>query len=157
MLFRSGDAQAGNWEHWLFTTDVPDKQGTSDPSKAAQMVLASLDFYKVGHHGSGNATPKAAAGLMGGRRVFACMCSTEQGVYGLENPDDPSKGTEVPRIPLLEQLASEGALVRSDQIAVLADPSTKTIDAPAPALAPLPKPAEGRRFERGPVWVDCFI
>ena len=152
-----GDAQAGNWEHWLFTTDVPDKQGTSDPSKAAQMVLASLDFYKVGHHGSGNATPKAAAGLMGGRRVFACMCSTEQGVYGLENPDDPSKGTEVPRIPLLEQLASEGALVRSDQIAVLADPSTKTIDAPAPALAPLPKPAEGRRFERGPVWVDCFI
>ena len=149
-----GDAQAGNWEHWLFETDTPDKQASGKIGTVAQQILTSLDFYKVGHHGSGNATPKAAADAMGAQgHKFAAMCSTQADVYGTENPDDPTKGTEVPRGPLLEQLASESALVRSDQIAITVD--GKMIAAKVPAALPAPVP--GSRFEQFALGVDCYL
>jgi hypothetical protein len=149
-----GDAQAGNWEHWLFETDSPDKKASGTIAPVARQILTSLNFYKVGHHGSGNATPKVAAETMGmqGHR-FASMCSTEAGVYGTEDPDDPTKGTEVPRGPLLEKLASEGALVRSDQLAITV--GTKQI--PAQVSATLPAPPPGCRFTPGEFWVDCYL
>jgi len=112
------------------------------------------DVLKVGHHGSGNATPKAAAEMMGTQgHKFAAMCSTQAGVYGTENPDDPTKGTEVPRGPLLAKLASESALVRSDQIAITV--AGKQIPAKAPAALPTPPP--GSRFTPGTLWVDCYL
>jgi hypothetical protein len=149
-----GDAQAGNWEHWLFGTDTPDKTAGQSITADALKILAGVDFYKVGHHGSGNATPIIAAQSMGvqGHR-FACMCSTEAGVYGTENPDDPTKGTEVPRIPLLAKLGTEGALVRSDQIPI--NGNNGTVKAKVPA--PLPSPVRGTRYEQGAIWVDCFL
>jgi hypothetical protein len=149
-----GDAQAGNWEHWLFDTDTPDKTAGGTMGSVARQILTSLNFYKVGHHGSGNATPKAAAEMMGTQgHKFAAMCSTQAGVYGTENPDDPTKGTEVPRGPLLEKLASESALVRSDQIAITV--AGKQIPAKAPAALPAPPP--GSRFTPGSLWVDCYL
>ena len=149
-----GDAQAGNWEHWLFRTDVPDKKAGGAISPAARQILTSLDFYKVGHHGSGNATPIVAAETMGKqRRKFVSMCSTQADVYGKEDPDDPAKGTEVPRLPLLEKLASESALVRSDQIPITAN--QKKIE---PKVAvPLPPSPPGTRLEKGALWVDCYL
>ncbi len=45
-LLFPGDAQHGAWEHVR-----------SDPESLA--LIKSVDFYKVGHHGSHNATPKA--------------------------------------------------------------------------------------------------
>lgn len=150
-----GDAQAGNWEHWLFDTDTPDRTGTGPVSPAAGRILSSLDFYKVGHHGSGNATPKAAAEAMGatGHR-FVAMCSTEGGVYGTEHPEDPARaGTEVPRGPLLARLGQESALVRSDQIPITVAGTT----VPAKAPAPLPPGIPGSRLETGPLWVDCYL
>jgi len=149
-----GDAQAGNWEHWVFATDTPDKKasGTIDPP--ARQILTSLDLYKVGHHGSGNATPKAVAEMMGtSGRPFVALCSTEANVYGTEDPDDPTKGTEVPRGPLLDKLASESALVRSDQIAITVN--GKQIQAAVPAT--LPDPPRGVRLVLGPIWVDAYL
>jgi len=149
-----GDAQAGNWEHWLFETDTPDKKASGTMAPLARQILASLSFYKVGHHGSANATPKAAAEMMGTQEHrFAAMCSTQAGVYGTEDPDDPAKGTEVPRGPLLEKLASESALVRSDQIAITVDGQI----IPAESPAALPAPVPGFRFEQGALWVDCYL
>jgi hypothetical protein len=87
-----------------------------------------------------------------GRR-FAAMCSTEEGVYGTEDPDDPAKGTEVPRGPLLEQLAVHSALVRSDQIAISV--AGKQIGARVSAALPARLPDS--RFEQGPLWVDCYL
>jgi hypothetical protein len=149
-----GDAQAGNWEHWLFGTDKPDKAASGAMNALARQILTSLDFYKVGHHGSGNATPKAAVEMMGtpGHK-FAAMCSTQADVYGTEDPDDPTKGTEVPRIPLLQKLASESAFIRSDQI----DIKVGAKDIPAKAPAPLPAGPPGSRFVEGPLWVDCYL
>lgn len=149
-----GDAQAGNWEHWLFHTDVPDKKAGGAVSSAARQILTSLDFYKVGHHGSGNATPIVAAETMGKQqRKFVSMCSTQADVYGNEDPDDPAKGSEVPRLPLLEKLASESALVRSDQIPITAN--KKKIDPKVDA--PLPPSPPSARLEKGALWVDCYL
>ncbi|HET7061109.1 MAG TPA: hypothetical protein VFI43_02910 [Nitrosospira sp.] len=148
-----GDAQAGNWEHWLFDTDVPDKKAGGELSTDARQILTSLDFYKVGHHGSGNATPKVAAETMGKQQKFISMCSTQADVYGNEDPDNPAKGTEVPRLPLLEKLASESALVRSDQISITVN--EKEIE--AKVAAPLPAPPPGSRLEKGTLWVDCYL
>jgi hypothetical protein len=147
-----GDAQAGNWEHWLFDTDTPDKKASGTMSPDARQVLTSLNFYKVGHHGSGNATPRVAAETMVGHR-FASMCSTQADVYGTENPDDPTRGTEVPRGPLLDELETKSALVRSDQIDILV--AGKTIKAKVPAKLPASLPDS--RFEVGPLWVDCYL
>jgi len=149
-----GDAQAGNWEHWLFDADQPDKKASGKLTKSAEQILSSIDFYKVGHHGSANATPKRAVAAMAATgRKFAAMCSTEADVYGTEDPDDPAKGTEVPRGPLLDALGAAAALVRSDQIAIKVD--GKKIAAQAPAA--LPGAAPGRRFEQGELWVDCYL
>jgi beta-lactamase superfamily II metal-dependent hydrolase len=115
-----GDAQAGNWEHWLYRTDEPNRDPTKlgDLADESRELLANVDFYKVGHHGSTNATPIQAVEAIGGGRPAAsiiAMCSTEKGVYG--NPD-PAKGTEVPRVPLMDALADKCALIRSDAIEV---------------------------------------
>lgn len=60
-LLFPGDAQWGNWMSWQ-----------SD----WESVLGSVDFYKVGHHGSHNATPHGALDLMGAKGV-AAMASTD--------------------------------------------------------------------------------
>jgi hypothetical protein len=149
-----GDAQAGNWEHWLFDTDKPDKQVTGGVTDAAKQILTSLDFYKVGHHGSGNATPMAAANMLcEHEQKFAAMCSTQAGVYGTEDPEDTTKGTEVPRVPLLQKLSTQAALVRSDQIPITVN--GKSIKPQVPAAMPAAIP--GSRFQTGALWVDCFL
>jgi beta-lactamase superfamily II metal-dependent hydrolase len=141
-----GDAQAGNWEYWMYG-GTPNKAPSVDKLTAeGKAILGNLDFYKVGHHGSTNATPVTAVESMGGD--FASMCSTQEDSYG--NPD---KGTEVPREPLLEALEKKSALVRSDQIAVTAGDGV----APAPdAPKTIPKPARGS-FQVGPIYVDYLF
>ena len=68
-------------------------------------LLGKIDFYKVGHHGSANATPMDAVAAM----KLGCvgMCSTQPGAYN-----------QVPRAPLLSALGQRmnGQLARSDQI-----------------------------------------
>jgi hypothetical protein len=147
-LLFAGDAQGGNWEYWLYDMDKP----KSDPSaetlaKEGRDVLGSLDFYKVGHHGSTNATPISAVEAMGGH--FVSMCSTEAGTFGsIENK------SEVPREPLLDALSKKSALVRSDQI----DVELEGLNVPAAADAPakLPKPKSGK-FVVGSCYVDYLL
>src|SRR6201999_3812079 len=90
-----GDAQWGNWAYWLYGKAVTG----ADPgiSERAQDILASIDFYKVGHHGSTNATPIPVVGALNHNCI--CMCSTARGCYG-----SIDKKTEVPRIELISAL-----------------------------------------------------
>lgn len=105
-----GDAQWGNWENFLFggAFGTAGHSGLTDGSKS---ILGALDFYKVGHHGSTNATPIDAVNAL--REGCVAMCSTQPGCYG-----STDKGTEVPRLPLLDALEKKTnhQLVRSDQI-----------------------------------------
>jgi beta-lactamase superfamily II metal-dependent hydrolase len=110
-----GDAQWGNWENFLYggAFGTP---GHTEMTKTAKDILGRIDFYKVGHHGSRNATPKDAVAAMM-RLGCACMCSTQLDAYN-----------EVPREPLMQALSirMDGKLARSDQVAAtdvnLADP-----------------------------------
>jgi beta-lactamase superfamily II metal-dependent hydrolase len=113
-LLFAGDAQWGNWENFLYggAFGTP---GHTQMTKQATDILNSIDFYKVGHHGSRNATPKDAVAAM--RHGCVGMCSTQIGAYN-----------EVPREPLLQALRGrmDGQLARSDQVGVAqkpADPS----------------------------------
>jgi beta-lactamase superfamily II metal-dependent hydrolase len=104
-LLFAGDAQWGNWENFLYGGKVA--TGSAGEIKPeARAILEKIDFYKVGHHGSANATPKDAVAAM--RVGCVGMCSTQVGAYN-----------EVPREPLLSALSTRmnGQLARSDQVA----------------------------------------
>ena len=108
MLF-AGDAQWGNWDNFLFDGATVDD--TTQLTGTAKAILGNLDFYKVGHHGSRNATPKPA--VAGIRNGAVAMCSTQPGAYG-----SPAKNTEVPQGKLLAALQAKTHFVRSDQVGV---------------------------------------
>jgi hypothetical protein len=136
MLF-AGDAQWGNWQNFLFDG----KPGTagSQLGTDATKILGNIDFYKVGHHGSTNATPIDALKAM--KNGVVAMCSTAEGAYG-----KVQNNSEVPRIPLLAALntKTQGDIARSDQVAVAGTLERKP-DPVAP-IPPLPTPP----FTTGP-------
>jgi hypothetical protein len=145
-LLFAGDAQAGNWEYWLFKMSEPIK----DPTKAGDIVeeskelLQTIDFYKVGHHGSTNSTPiqavEAAVSRAQSSKGFVSMCSTEYGVYGSRE-----RGTEVPRDPLMKALGDGSSLVRSDSFPIdITVPKKKTIKPAKGVNTKLPKPKVGK-------------
>jgi len=142
-----GDAQAGNWEYWM-CGGSPTKTPTADDlSDEGKKILGALDFYKVGHHGSTNATPITAVEAMGGS--FVSMCSTQDNTYGTL-----SKGTEVPRVPLLEALAKKSPTVRSDDYAVtIKGNEVAAIESSSGAF---PSGAKGK-FVLGDIYVDYLL
>lgn len=145
-LLFAGDAQGGNWEYWMFGGTPVKAPSIDQLDKDSKAILGHLDFYKVGHHGSTNATPVSAVEAMGGD--FVSMCSTQADSFG-----KPENESEVPRVPLLDALAKKSRIVRSDHFAV----TVKGSEAPAVEGGPkkLPTPARGR-FEKGPIYIDYF-
>lgn len=102
-LLFSGDAQIENWDYFF----------KKFPKRAAALTkLKAVDVYKVGHHGSRNATPKQELfGLWKGTNPMSFLCSTEPGVYGT------TEATKVPRATLVAALAQRGQLYESDKLA----------------------------------------
>lgn len=129
-LLFAGDAQWGNWENFLYG-GAYGTPGHTQLTAKAQDILGRIDFYKVGHHGSANATPKDAVKAM--RVGCVGMCSTQEHAYN-----------EVPRAPLLDALRQRmnDQLARSDQVAAGketpanpdAGPLPKAFSAPAQQL-----------------------
>lgn len=126
-LLFAGDAQWGNWQNFLFggAFGTPGHEGLTSDAKA---ILGAIDFYKVGHHGSTNATPIDALEAM--RDGLAAMCSTAVDAYN-----------QVPRGPLLDALGAKtgGKIARSDQVEVpgnppIAEPLNAAFTAPTSAL-----------------------
>jgi len=124
-LLFPGDAQYGNWEAWL------DQDGSAD-------ILASVDFLKVAHHGSVNATPKDALEKMSTGK-FAAMVSTQSVPW-------PS----ISRGPLMDRLKQQtkSKIVRSDSLSVKNLPKAPK----EPAISKLP-----RGFLKGDFWYDYLI
>jgi beta-lactamase superfamily II metal-dependent hydrolase len=145
-----GDAQWGNWSYWLYGKKVTGK----DPgiTERAKEILGSIDFYKVGHHGSTNATPIPAAAALSDKCVS--MCSTESADYDPKKKrpyGDPKKGTEVPRTKLMDALEKQtkDKLVRSDWIAVSSVPASPEAKS---ELAKLPA-----NFSAGDLYLDYIF
>jgi hypothetical protein len=96
-LLFPGDAQIENWSYPLFNANGRNK---------IRRQLASARFYKVGHHGSLNATPKTlwrsftrAGEDSDNPTRLITMVSTLAGKHGSD-----SRGTEVPRKVLIDEL-----------------------------------------------------
>ncbi|MFZ1662773.1 MAG: hypothetical protein WAT77_12510 [Paracoccaceae bacterium] len=103
-LLFPGDAQ---WENWHYALQSP-----------LAALLDDVDFYKVGHHGSRNATPKsmwkklANKGPASKPRRLTSVVSTKQGKHGTE-----SKHTEVPRKSLMAELREQSNLHTTEALA----------------------------------------
>jgi len=132
MLF-SGDAQWGNWANFLFGGPAIGAPGHTKLTERSAGILGKLDFYKVGHHGSTNATPIDVVNAM--KKGCFAMCSTDPGAYG-----NPVKGTEVPRTPLMTALEQQSGqkLARSDQVPVGGKAATAGLPPLAAPFAPGP-------------------
>jgi hypothetical protein len=109
-LLFPGDAQIENWHYAL-------------KDKANQKLLAGVNLYKVGHHGSRNATPKSLWKLFGNRSTdknnkkrLASLMSTLEGKHGSEE-----NHSEVPRETLVTELERDTNLFSTQ---LLTDPKT---------------------------------
>ena len=104
-LLFPGDAQIENWEYAL------------KKSKQSKQILARLEqvnVYKVGHHGSRNATPKTLWRTFKNRRKgLKTVMSTKSGKF----PGRSGSGTEVPRQSLLQALQKETKLTNTQDLA----------------------------------------
>lgn len=95
-LLFPGDAQIENWSYAL--KEPKNKERT-------EALLRGVSLYKVGHHGSRNATPKAMWRLINSPESnnvaspLRTVVSTKPGKHGHEEDD-----TEVPRATLVEEL-----------------------------------------------------
>ena len=107
-LLFPGDAQIENWSYAL--NDAPNKD-------AIRKLLAEVDFYKVGHHGSLNATPKTLWNLFKRRKDTASptrlrsVVSTLSGKHG-----DSDNDTEVPREKLVTALQLESDFFTTQEL-----------------------------------------
>jgi hypothetical protein len=103
-LLFPGDAQIENWQYAL-------------GQKRYQSLLTSVNLYKVGHHGSLNATPKSLWKLFKNKsegksanRLLSLM-STMEGKHG-----SLYSQTEVPRVKLVRELQRESDLFTTQQL-----------------------------------------
>jgi hypothetical protein len=104
-LLFPGDAQIENWQYAL---------RLSKESEDILKKLAAVDVYKVGHHGSRNATPKTLWRTFEKRRHgLTTIMSTKAGKF----PGRPGSGTEVPRETLKQALAAESTLINTQDLA----------------------------------------
>ena len=104
MLFVD-DAQIGNWLSW----DKVSWMGDTTPTTAADLLRRTV-FYKVGHHGSHNATPKQhGLELMTSPHLSAFIPTNEQDAKKV-------KWGEMPFKPILEELEKRTSqrLIRAD-------------------------------------------
>jgi beta-lactamase superfamily II metal-dependent hydrolase len=127
-LLFPGDAQYGNWRWWLEKDDSAD-------------ILSKINFFKVAHHGSHNATPKAALERMADGK-FAAMISTQSVPWA-----------SIPRTPLMTRLENKAGkhIVRSDWLDI--DNAPK----PLAGAQPLPPSKLPKGFYKGDCWYDYKI
>jgi hypothetical protein len=124
-LLFPGDAQIENWL-WALR-DAPE-------SVALRRRLSRVDLYKVGHHGSRNATPRSLFRLWGDeptpQRPLAALLSTLANVHGR------TEATRVPRSTLVAALRRRtgGLLFTTDGLA--ADRPFVELAAPAAGREP---------------------
>lgn len=105
-LLFPGDAQIENWQYTL--------ERLGDEPKLRDR-LARVDLYKVGHHGSRNATPRSLHALWTDRpddaSPLTALMSTRPGTHGKK------EATAVPRATLVTALEQVAALHSTDDLA----------------------------------------
>jgi hypothetical protein len=96
LLLFPGDAQIENWDYAL---------NHAKNRAAMRKLLRATDLYKVGHHGSLNATPKGLWAMFKKKPGIVTLMSTRPGKHG-----DKKSNTEVPRTTLFDELEAHSKL-----------------------------------------------
>jgi hypothetical protein len=132
-LLFSGDAQWGSWLSWMYN----EGDTSRGRSAASRELLAELDFLKIAHHGSVNATPPEV--VMNLARNTAIMCSTHKtSVY-----------PQVPLSALIDALETKtNRLALSDQIDIKGN---------ARSREDLRERRLPEGYTRGPFWIDYTL
>lgn len=109
-LLFPGDAQIENWSYAF--EDAPDAAKT-------RTLLAEVDVYKVGHHGSLNGTPKQGLweNFRKRNKGLRTLLSTMPGKHGSSRSH-----TEVPRTSLLKELEERSSLQATMKFKIKTDP-----------------------------------
>jgi hypothetical protein len=108
VLLFVGDAQVGNWQSWA---DVK----FADPSLTAAALLSRTVFYKVGHHGSHNATlQQGGLEAMTSAELVAAIPVDEE--FAHRPKGGSPQGWDMPAGPLLAALLKKtsGRVLRGD-------------------------------------------
>jgi hypothetical protein len=109
-LLLTGDAQVENWSYPLDRA-LGENGRTAEPELS--QALASVELYKVGHHGSRNATPRRLVGLWksaGRERELCSVLSTRHGVF-----HQTVQGA-VPKKELVDALKELGPVHSTDEL-----------------------------------------
>jgi hypothetical protein len=108
-LLFPGDAQLENWMYSL---------KEAKEAAAVRKLLSKVDVYKVGHHGSLNATPKTLWNLFQKKNPdehkkerLRTIVSTMTGKHG-----SVDRGTEVPRSKLVQALKAESTFATTQSL-----------------------------------------
>jgi hypothetical protein len=137
VLLFAADAQVGNWLSWQ-TTSWTLKEGSESRTVTGPELLQKAVFYKVGHHGSHNAT----------LREFGLeqMCSTELVAFVpvCKAEAETAGWMQMPFQTLVDRLRekTQGRLIFSGEDALPVDQIKE--------LTPQEQAAFGRRFRTGP-------
>jgi hypothetical protein len=113
-LIFPGDAQIGNWLSWsALTFKVKDHAGR-DVEVTSKDLLNRAVFYKVGHHGSHNATMQAGGLEEMTSGDLVAMIPTDQEYASTKRP--PKTGWEMPAEGVHEALRAftNGRIIRAD-------------------------------------------
>jgi len=119
VLIFPGDAQFGNWISWQkLTWEVPDSNGVKQKVLMADL-FANTVFYKVGHHGSHNATlRKSGLELMNTlENDLVAMIPTNR-EFASSQGNKEKGGWQMPEHKLLEKLEekAKGRVILADEI-----------------------------------------
>lgn len=141
VLLFAADAQVGNWLSWQ---DL--RWGTGDVAVTGPDLLARTVYYKVGHHGSHNATLKA--------KGLELMSGTDLAAFVPTNEKDARKlgWAGMPLQALLEELErrAAGRVIRADDERLRTAAADERFRAPSGSIRSL-------RHEAGGLWVELEI
>lgn len=116
ILLFPADAQVGNWQSWHDQT-YPSKRGTkSEGGETARDILSRVVLYKVGHHGSHNATAKELGLEMMTSPHLAAMIPVVEDVAAEQTNKSNPDGWAMPYDNLYTRLKSKTSkrIVRGD-------------------------------------------
>ncbi|GEP61173.1 MBL fold metallo-hydrolase [Reyranella soli] len=141
ILLFTGDAQVGNWLGWKDLKWQVDGKTVTGPD-----LLARTVYYKVGHHGSENATLK--------QKGLELMTQADLSAFVPTNQNDAQrvKWGAMPFKPILDELErrSAGRVIRADDEWVQSSPSI------APRFAK-PSGSIKRVKHRPKLWVELDV
>jgi hypothetical protein len=114
-LIFPGDAQIGNWLSWGSLIFKAKDQAGRDVEVTSKDLLNRAVFYKVGHHGSHNATMKAGGLEEMTSGELVAMIPTDQEFARTKRP--PDTGWEMPAHGVHEALRrlTGGRIIRADR------------------------------------------